>query len=237
VHAAVVEAVGPAEGKRWLDVASGTGELTELAARTGADIVGVDFAPVLVETAQRLAAERGISVDYRVGDAENLDFEDASFDVVTSTFGVMFAPDQPRAGVELGRVTRPGGRLALANWTPEGAIGEMFRLTSQFAPPPPEGAGVPVEWGRPERVEELLGDDFELKVEKRVSNFEAESGEAAWQLFVANFGPVRTLADSLEEDRREEFHQAWVELFEQKYRVGDGIVHPREYLLVSGTRR
>jgi ubiquinone/menaquinone biosynthesis C-methylase UbiE len=233
VHEAVVEAAGELDGRRLLDVASGTGELSAIAARRGADVVGVDFAPVLVETAQRQFPD----IDFRVGDAENLDFEDASFDVVTSTFGAMFAPDQERAAGELARVTRPGGTLVMANWTPEGAIGEMFRLTARFAPPPPEGAGVPVEWGRLERAEELLGDAFDLRTEKRFSTFEAESGEAAWQLFVASFGPVKTLAASLDDDRREEFHRAWVDMFEQDYRVGDKIVNPREYLLVSGTRR
>jgi ubiquinone/menaquinone biosynthesis C-methylase UbiE len=233
VHEAVVEAAGELEGRRLLDVACGTGELSAIAARRGADVVGVDFAPVLVETAQRQFPH----IDFRVGDAENLDFDDASFDVVTSTFGAMFAPDQERAAGELARVTRPGGTLVMANWTPEGAIGEMFRLTARFAPPPPEGAGVPVEWGRPEGAEELLGDAFDLRTEKRFSTFEAESGEAAWQLFVASFGPVKTLAASLDDDRREEFHRAWVDMFEQDYRVGDKIVNPREYLLVTGTRR
>jgi ubiquinone/menaquinone biosynthesis C-methylase UbiE len=236
VHEAVVAAVGPPEGKRWLDVACGTGELTALAGRTGAQVTGVDFAPALIETAKRLATGRGIDVDYHVGDAENLPFEDASFDVVTSSFGAMFAPDQERTAGELARVTTPGGRLVMANWTPEGTIGAMFRLTAQFAPPPPEGAGVPVGWGRRERVDELLGDAFELSVEPRVSDYVVSSGEEAWQVFLGNFGPVKALADSLEDDRREEFHQAWVDYFEN-FRDGDRVVQSREYLLVSGTRK
>jgi ubiquinone/menaquinone biosynthesis C-methylase UbiE len=116
VHEGIVEAMQPAEGKRWLEVACGTGELASVAARRGASVVGVDLAPALIETAKRQAAADGLEIDYRVGDAENLDLEDTSFDVVTSTFGVMFAPDQPRAAAELTRVTKPGGRLGLATW-------------------------------------------------------------------------------------------------------------------------
>jgi SAM-dependent methyltransferase len=237
VHQAVVDAAAPVAGKRLLDVACGTGELSFLAARAGADVVGIDFAPVLIETAKRAAADNGLDIDFRVGDAESLDVEDASFDVVTSTFGAMFAPDQEATAAELARVTRPGGTLVMANWTPEGGIGAMFRLTGSFAPPPPEGAGVPVEWGRRERVQELLGESFDLEIEERVSPFESESGEASWQLFSANFGPVKTLADNLDDERREEFHRAWVSFFEDGYRQGDKIVQPREYLLVTGTRR
>ena len=188
-----------------------TGELSALAARAGADVVGVDFAPTLVDTARRAAVDNGLEIDFRVGDAENLELEDASFDVVTSTFGVMFAPDQERAAAELGRVTRPGGRLVLANWTPEGGIGDMFRLTARFAPSPPEGAGVPVEWGRPERVEELLGKAFELAIEERVTDYVAASGEHYWQAFSTNFGPVKTLAEMLDGDQREKFHRASVD--------------------------
>jgi ubiquinone/menaquinone biosynthesis C-methylase UbiE len=128
VHEAIVDAMQPAEGKRWLEVACGTGELATVAARRGASVVGIDLAPALIETAERQAAEEGLSIDYRVGDAENLDVEDASFDVVTSTFGVMFAPDQPRAASELARVTKPAGRLGLATWSPTGGVGAMFKM-------------------------------------------------------------------------------------------------------------
>src|SRR4029079_14001816 len=109
VHGAMVRAMQPAEGKRWLEVACGTGELATVAARRGASVVGIDLAPALIKTARRQAADDGVEIDYRVCDAENLELEDASFDAVTSTFGVMFAPDQPRAAAELARVTRGGG--------------------------------------------------------------------------------------------------------------------------------
>jgi 2-polyprenyl-3-methyl-5-hydroxy-6-metoxy-1,4-benzoquinol methylase len=181
VHRAVIDALGPAEGKQWLDVACGTGDLAEVAAAEGADVTGVDFAAPLIETAKRRAAERGLDIDYHVGDAENLEgVEDASFDVVSSTFGVMFAPHHEAAAGELARVTRPGGRIGLATWVPDGGIGSMFRMMAQFQPPPPEGAGAPLDWGRPEHVRTLLGRAFDLQIEERTSVFEMPSAEAYW---------------------------------------------------------
>ena len=157
VHRAVVDAVGPAAGTRWLDIACGTGDLAELAAAEGADVVGIDFAAPLIETAKRRAAERGLDIAYSVGDAENPEgVDDASFDVVSSTFGAMFAPDHDRVAGELARVTRPGGRLGLTTWMPAGGIGEMFKMMAQFQPPPPEGAGSPLDWGRPEYVQNTV---------------------------------------------------------------------------------
>lgn len=234
VHDAIVAAAGPAEGKQWLEVACGTGELAERAARAGADVVGVDFAPVLVETAKRQFPE----IDFRVGDAEALEFEDASFDVVTSTFGAMFAPDQEAAARELARVTKPGGRLAMANWTPEGGVGSMFRLLAGYQPPPPEGAGKPLDWGRPDRVQELLGDAFDLDVEERVSTWGADSAEEYWQKFSPGFGPLKTLLENSDDAKRAEIHDAFIDYLESSFGTpGGAISHGREYLLVTGTRR
>ena len=238
IHEGVVEALAPAAGERWLDLACGTGAVAERAAVGGATVTGIDLAPALIETAKRLAAEHGLEIDYRVGDCENLaELDDASFDVVSSTFGLMFAPDQRAAAGELARVVRPGGRVGLANWTPEGGIGEMFRMMAAFQPPPPPDAGAPLDWGRPEHVEELLGEAFDLEFDKRTSTLSIESSEEYWQLFVANFGPLKTLVESLDDERREELHRAWVDLFETRYRHDGSIEHPREYLLVLGTRR
>ena len=236
VHRAVVEAIGRAEGRRWLDVACGTGGVTELAASAGADVVGIDIAPALIETAKRRAVEKGLDIDYRVGDAENLDVDDASVDVVTSTFGVMFAPDQPRAAAELARVTRSGGELALSTWRPEGGIGAMFEMLAPFQPPLPDGAGAPLDWGRPERVESLLGDTFDLAFETRTSTDSRESGESMWQFYLECFGPMKTLAAALDDDRREELHRAYVDFFERNYGADGSIDFPREWLLVTGTR-
>jgi ubiquinone/menaquinone biosynthesis C-methylase UbiE len=237
VHDAVVESLAPRPGTTWLDVACGTGAVAQRAAAAGAEVTGIDLAPALIETAQRLASEAGLEIDYRVGDAENLDLPDASFDVVSSTFGVMFAPDHPRAASELARVTGPGGRLGLATWTAEGGIGRQFAMTAQFQPPPPEGAGDPLAWGREEHVRDLLGDAFDLRFERRVSTYTAPSAEDYWQLIVTNLGPVKTLAESMDEERREEFHAAWVDFFESNFRSNGSIVHDREWLLTLGTRR
>jgi SAM-dependent methyltransferase len=238
VHDAVVDALAPQPGERWLDVACGTGAVAERAARAGATVTGIDFAPALIETAKRLAGEKGLEIDYRVGDAENLaGVEDASFDVVSSTFGVMFAPDHGAVAGELRRVVRPGGRLGLTVWTPEGGIGAMFTMMAPFQPPPPEGAGAPLDWGRPEHVEELLGGAFDLRIDERTSTFSIGSGEEYWQLFSENFGPVKTAAESLDAERREVLRRTWVDFFESGYRSNGPVVHPREYLLVVGTRR
>jgi SAM-dependent methyltransferase len=238
IHRAVVDALQPAAGKRWLDVACGTGDLAELAAATGANVTGVDFAAPLIETAKRRAAEHGLDIDYRVADAENLEgIEDASFDVVSSTFGVMFAPDHERAAGELARVTRPGGRIGLTTWTPEGGIGDMFRMMAQFQPPPPEGAGMPLDWGRPEYVRELLGDAFDLQIEERNSVFEMPSAEDYWTKFSPAFGPCKTLLESLDDEGRARVHDTFVGWLDDNYASSEGsIAHPRQYLLITGTR-
>jgi SAM-dependent methyltransferase len=184
--------------------------------------------------ATRRADERGLSIDYRVGDAERLDVDDASFDLVSSTFGLMFAPTQEAAAAEVARVTKPGGRIALANWTPEGRIGEMFRITGSFAPAPPPS--VPAAWGTEERCRELLGDAFDLSFERRLSTWEWESGEAMWDFMSPRFGPIVTLVEMLPPDRAEEFRRQMVD-FAESARQGDRIVDDREYLLVLGTRR
>jgi ubiquinone/menaquinone biosynthesis C-methylase UbiE len=234
IHERVVERLDPRPGVRWLDLACGTGAVAELAAAAGADVTGVDLAPVLIETARERAAERGLRIDYRVGDCEQLDLEDASFDVVSSTCGVMFAPDHEASARELARVTRPGGRIALANWTPTGGLARMFQVMRPFMPAPPPSN--PFDWGDEARVRELLGDWFELEIEEHVSTLRMPSGEAYWELFSTSYGPTKTLADSLG-DRREELHRDWVDFFESNYRSNGEIAHTREYLFVVGERR
>jgi SAM-dependent methyltransferase len=189
---------------------------------------------VLIETAAERAAERGLEIDYRVGDCERLELDDASFDAVSSTCGIMFAPDHEAAARELARVTRPGGRIALANWTPTGGLGRMFKMMAPFMPAPPPSS--PFDWGDETRVRELLGESFELDISEHVSTVRLPSGEAFWELFSTSYGPTRTLAESLG-DRREELHEAWVDFFESNYRSNGEIAHTREYLLIVGERR
>lgn len=236
IHDGLVERLEPLAGTALLDVACGTGGVAERAAARGANVTGSDFAPGLVETARRRAQERGLEIQYDVGDAEALPYEDDSFDVVASAFGVMFAPDHHAAAGELARVCRPGGRLGLACWTPDGGIGDLFRMIGAFQPPPPPGVGSPLEWGTREHVQELLGDAFELDFVELESPQVGESSEQLWELFSTSFGPSKTLADALPPDRREEYHRATVEFYEQ-YRVDGGIRHPRHYLVTIGRRR
>ncbi len=162
-------------------------------------------------------------------------FADASFDALTSTLGIMFAPDHEATAHEIARVVKPGGRIVLANWTPEGGLGRMFRMMAPFQPAPPPSN--PFEWGRPEHVHALLDDTFELDIEQHVSTLRTRDGEEYWELFATSYGPTKTLAESLGDERREDFPHAWVDFFEHDYRINGQIVHDREYLLVTGTRR
>lgn len=236
IHALVVERADPKPGERVLDAATGTGAVAILAAQRGATVVGQDIAPVLIETARQRAAEEGVEVEFEVGDAEAMTFDDSSFDVVLSTCGVMFAPDHQAIARELSRVTKPGGRVALACWQPDTGLHDVFKMMAPFMPPPAPGAGSPFAWGDRGHVRELLGDSFELTFEEHDSPLTLASGEEYWELFSTSYGPTKTAVDTLEPDRREEFHRAWVEFGEAR-REGDAIVHHREYLLTLGTRR
>lgn len=232
----VIQRLEPVSGQRFLDLACGTGAVAELAAAAGAEVVGVDLAPALIEQAKRRADERGLDIDYRVGDAEALDLENGGFERVASTCGVMFAPDHGAVARELARVTSPGGRVALACWTPESGLAQLFGVMRPFQPPPPAGVGSPFEWGGEEYVRNLLGDAFELEFEQLDSPLEMESGEAVWELFVRDYGPTKVLYESLDEEKGEELHRSFVELHEGS-RVNGGLRFSRTYLLTVGTRR
>ncbi len=234
IHELVIERLNPQPGLRWLDLACGTGAVAERAAARGADVTGIDLAPVLIETATSRAARLGLTIDYRVGDCECLELPVRSFDVVSSTCGVMFAPDHSATAGELARVTKPGGRIGLVNWTPTGGLARMFQVMAPFlATRPPSN---PFDWGDRALVKALLGESFDLEFSEGVSTLHIPSGEAYWQLFSTSYGPTKTLADTLGE-RREELHRAWVEFFEANYRSGDHVVHTRDYLFVQGRRR
>ena len=234
IHERVIDTLAPSPGDRWLDLACGTGAIAERAASAGADVTGLDLSPALIETAKERAAEQGLDIEYMVGDAENLPFEDGSYEKVSSTFGIMFAPDHEAVARELARVTATGGRLALANWTPQGGLGKMFKVMAPYQPAPPPSS--PFDWGDESRVRELLGDAFDLEIEEYVSPLRMPSAEDYWELFSTSYGPTKTLAESLG-DRREELHRDWIEFFETNYEEGGEIVHTREYLLILGTRR
>jgi len=234
IHDIVLERLAPQDGDRLLDLACGTGAVAERAAAAGADVTGIDLAPALIETARERAESLGLSIDYAVGDAENLDVPDASFDKLSSTCGIMFAPDHEAVAGELARVMKPGGRIALANWTPTGGLAKMFAVMAPYQPAPPPSS--PFAWGDEARVTELLGEAFELQLEEHVSTLRVPSGEAYWELFSTSYGPTKTLAEGLG-DRREDLRRDWVEFFETNYRKDGEIAHTREFLLVLGTRR
>lgn len=234
IHELVIERLAPESETRWLDLACGTGAVAERAASAGAKVVGVDLAPALIETAAERARERGLEIEYAVGDCERLEYEDARFDATSSTCGVMFAPDHEAVAGELARVTKPGGHIALANWTPTSGIADIFKIMAPFQPGPPPSS--PFDWGDEARVNALLGEAFDLQLEKHVSTLELGSGEEYWELFSTSYGPTKTLFESIGE-RGEELRRSWADFFEQNHRENGGIVHPREYLLVLGTRR
>jgi SAM-dependent methyltransferase len=233
LHDHLVASLSPRPGERWLDVATGTGAVAARAARMGAAVTGLDLAPRLLETARRLAAEEGLAISFDVGDCEDLPYEDASFDVVASAVGVIFAPDHSAVARELARVCRPGGRLGLVSWRPNRVYSAVFE---PFRPPPEPGAGDPDEWGRREHVVDLLGDAFELRFVERRHALQGESAEAIWRLFTTAHGPFKARVESLDPRRREQLHRAFLGYLET-YRADGGISAPDDYLLVLGARR
>lgn len=235
MHDDLVRRLEPRDGESWLDVACGTGAVSMRAARAGADVTGVDLSDVMVETARRRAAEAGLAIAYEVGDAEELPVADASFDVVSSSVGAIFAPDHAAVARELARVVRPGGRLGITAWRPGSRVSRGQRIAAQFLPPPPEGAGNPFDWGTEEHVREVLGDSFELEFHDGDAPQRGESAEALFEFYLSGVGPMRLLWESLDDERREEFRQANLALYEE-YRQGDEICQPGPYLLTVGCR-
>jgi SAM-dependent methyltransferase len=236
-HDHLMRAVPPREGGSWLDVATGTGEIAIRAARGGADATGLDLAPDLLDTARSRAADAGVEVSFEQGDAENLPYGDASFDTVTSSFGVMFAPDHAAAAAELGRVCKPGGRLGLLTWHPTEGVADFFKIMAGYQPPPPEGVGSPFTWGDRDHLAEILGDAFELSFEEGDCPQTGSSAEEVWELFSREYGPTHTLVESLDDERREALHADWVSYFERYPAEGGGVSQPRPYVVVLGTRR
>ena len=235
-HDHLLGAVEPQPGERWLDVATGTGEIAVPAARRGASVTAIDIAPRMIETAQERARASRVDVTLEVGDAERLPYPDAEFDVVVSAFGVMFTPDQRAAAAELARVTRPGGRLALLSWHPSRGVAEFFKVMAPYMPPPAEGAGNPFAWGDRDRLVELLGDAFELRYEEGDCPQPGTSAEDVWELFTTAYGPTKSLAGSLDPERRAALRRDWIAYFDQ-FGNGAGVSQPRPYLLVLGTRK
>ncbi len=229
----LVERLRIQPGDRVLDLATGTGELARRAARLGAVVSAIDIAGPMLEKARSSAAEEGLQIAFELGDVEYLPYDDASYDVLLSNFGVVFAPDHANVASELARVAVPDGRLGFTAWKPNSKLGELYR---RFTEEPIEGREA-YEWGREDHVEDMLGDDFELEFFDGALWLEAESGEEIWKLFSESAPPVVALLKRLDQGQREEFHRAFVQLYEG-YRTEDGEIRaPRRYLLVLGRRK
>jgi ubiquinone/menaquinone biosynthesis C-methylase UbiE len=220
-------------GQRVLDVACGSGNTALIAARRYCDVMGVDYVPALLERARRRAAAEGCHVDFREGDAQALPCEDAQFDGVLSTFGVMFAPHQEQAASELLRVCRPGGVIGLASWMPEGNVAEFFGIVSHYAPPP-AGLRSPLRWGSEASVRELLGARARsIRATERVVMQHYRSVEHGLATFREYFGPVRRAFDSIDETARAALARDLSELFTRANDARDGtLVLPCPYLEV-----
>ena len=222
-------------GERILDVATGTGWSARNVARRGAVVTGVDIAPELLAAAADLSRRIRPPIEFLLGDAEKLPFDDDAFDGVISTFGVMFAVDQAAAAAELGRVCRSGGRLVLATWAPDGAVAEFFGVIARHSDAPPAPSS-PLAWGDPAHVEKLLGEDFELKFEPGISDAYHGSAEEIWDWYTRGFGPLRQLAESIPPGRVERLKHD-VDAFHRHYAVRAGLHVRREYLLTICRRQ
>jgi ubiquinone/menaquinone biosynthesis C-methylase UbiE len=236
MHQALVHMLGPRPGERWLDLGCGVGSVAELAAGAGAEVTGIDLAPRMIEVAKARAEAGGYEIDYRVGDVEHLEVEDASFDVVVSSVGVIFAPDHDAVARELARVVRRDGRLALSAWTPDGSMGVLARILALYQPPV-EGADSPVQWGSEPYVRSKLARTFELRIDRRTARFEDPSLEEAWASFSTSFGPVKSLLESLEQGGRAELERTLLDYFAASLQPDGRVVDDAEYLLVTGIRR
>lgn len=219
---ALVQAADLSAGDRVLDVATGTGNAAIAAARCRCEVTGVDYVPELLERGRARAAAEHLAVTFREGDAEALPGGDGAYDAVLSVVGVMFAPDQQQSAGELLRVCRPGGTIALANWTPDGFIGHLFRTVSRHVAPPP-GVRPPVEWGSADRLRELFGDRVaDLRVTPREFIFRFASATELADYFRVHYGPTLKAFEALDDDAGRLLHADLVELADRHNTATDG---------------
>jgi SAM-dependent methyltransferase len=234
-----VERLHPRPGEHILDLATGTGWASRVLAQrfAGLNIIGSDIAEQMLAYARASAATLGLAIDYRQADAESLPFADASFDGVISTFGVMFATKPEAAAAELARVVRKGGRVVLSTWKYDDNVFRMFGVMKPFMPAPPQPPPPsPFEWGKRERLLELLGRDFDVTIEEGTNVFNYASGEEAFELWVNHYGPAKTLATNLDPARREEWKRNMI-AFHEAFPTPLGYRQPRTYLITRGIRR
>lgn len=234
----LAEAVDLRAGERVLDVAAGNGNATLAAARRFARVTATDYVPELLDKAAARALANGLDIAFQVADAEELPFADGSFDVALSTFGVMFTPNQPRAARELLRVVRSGGRIGLSNWTPEGFLGDLFRVIGSYAPPP-AGLQSPMLWGSEPRLVEWFGPEAtDIRCVRRHFNFRFQSAAHWIEVFRNFYGPTHKTYAALPTDRQANLTRDITALLE-RLNVGgaDSLVVPGEYLEVVITKK
>jgi ubiquinone/menaquinone biosynthesis C-methylase UbiE len=232
------EALDLRSGAQVLDVAAGNGNATLAAARRWCEVTSTDYVPSLLESAKARAAAEGHAIQFHEADAENLPFGDASFDVVLSTFGVMFTPNQEKAASELVRVCKPGGRIGLANWTPNSFIGQVFKTIGKYIPPAP-GVKSPALWGTQERLEQLFGSNAQrIRATSRAFNFRYLSPGHWIEVFRTYYGPINKAFGALSAENQAAFTQDLLDLMERGNRSGDAtLVLPSEYLEVVIDRK
>ena len=238
VGESLCEALDLRAGQKVLDVAAGNGNATLAAARRWCDVISTDYVPALLERGRARAGAEGLAVQFREADAENLPFEKEAFDVVVSTFGVMFTPNQEKAVAELVRVCKAGGKIGLANWTPGSLIGELFKLIGRYVPPPP-GLKSPALWGTEERLRELFGSAIgSMQCERKHFVFRYRSAEHWLETFRSYYGPMQKAFGALDAGKQDALAYDLVQLVGNFNRSGDGaLVAPSEYIEVVITRK
>jgi SAM-dependent methyltransferase len=238
VGESLAEAADIRAGERVLDVAAGNGNATLAAARRFAEVTSTDYVPALLDKGRARAAAEGLQVSFRTADAEDLPFEDGSFDAVLSTFGAMFTPDHTRPAREMLRVTRRGGRIGLANWTPEGFIGQLFKVIGHYIPAP-AGLRSPALWGTESHIAELFGAQArDIRTERRNFNFRYRSAAHWLQIFRDFYGPTHKAFAGLDPARQEALAQDITALLNRLNTAGPAsLVVPGEYLEVVITKR
>ena len=233
----LIRTVDPRPTQRVLDLACGTGNGALVAARRECNVVGVDYAPSLIERARKRADAEGLAVDFRIGDVQELPFPDESFDVVVSLFGVMFAPDQNKAASELLRVCKPGGKIGLISWPPDGYASEFLRAHARYSPPPPE-LNPPMRWGTEEGLQELLGSNVRsIENEVRRNFFYAKSIDHLTEEYRTTFGPSASTFATLSQEHQQQLKNELTEILRRYNLESDGTAKVEaEYLQTIAIR-